>query len=261
MNHRLSEREAATLFDEAVEVISSHHTSVFWGDRMLTLDKAAAFRNDPKFKAAIRTADSSVGQNQYGSPDGITWRYHTLAWAAKQALSVEGDFIECGVYQGDMSWVLTEMVDLPAYGRNMYLYDTFKGFSGKYSSPADYPDAPQFFEFAHKEYARQEIYDSVMARFSGKSYVQVIRGIVPDVLHDFAPDKVAFLHLDMNSPAPERAALEFLYERITRGGVIVWDDYGWSMFCKQKQSADEFMDAKGCSILELPTGQGLAIKS
>jgi hypothetical protein len=32
------------------------------------------------------------------------------------------------------------------------------------------------------------------------------------------------------------------------------------MLRKQKESADEFMRTKGHPILELPTGQGLAIK-
>lgn len=257
---QLGKSEAAALFDKTIEVIRSHHSSIFWGDRMLTLDKAAAFRDDPKFEAAIRTADSSTGQNQYASPDGITWRYNTLVWAARQALLVEGDFIECGVYQGDMSWVLTEMVDLASHSRTMYLYDTFSGFSDKYSSAADYPDAPQLFEMLQRDYVRGSIYPSVVARFSGKHYVQVFRGVVPDVLRDCAPAKVAFLHLDMNSPGPERGALEYLYDRIVPGGLIVFDDYGWTVFRKQKQSADEFMSSKGVAILELPTGQGLVIK-
>jgi O-methyltransferase len=258
----LTEAEAAAAcFDEAIEKIRRHHSSIFWGDRMFTLDKTAAFRDDPKFRAAIKAAISSTGHNQYSSPDGITWRYNTLIWAARQALLVEGDFIECGVYEGDMSWVLTEMVDLAAQARTMYLYDTFAGFSPKYSSAADYPDAPQNFDILQADFSRQEIYQGVLARFSVKPYVQVIRGVVPDVLHQSAPTKVAFLHLDMNSPGPERAALEFLYDRIVPGGVIVFDDYGWSMFRRQKEAADEFLASKNLTVLELPTGQGLAIKT
>ena len=247
-------------FDAALERITPYHTSVFWGDRMLTLDKSASFRNDPKFKSAVSAASSSTGANQYSSPDGIAWRFNTLIWAAKQASRVLGDFVECGVYEGDMSWVLTETVDLNAIGRRLYLYDTFAGFSPKYSSPADYPDAPQFFEFANGEYRRPGLYEGVKKRFADKRYVEVIRGAAPDILYSTAPAQIAFLHLDMNSPGPERAALEFLYDRISSGGVIIFDDYGWVIFRKQKETADEFMAQRGQTILELPTGQGLAIK-
>jgi O-methyltransferase len=255
-----SEVDPAACLDEAIKAIASQHSSVFWGDRLLTLDKSASFRDDPKFKAATSTTDSSTGANQYASPDGVSWRYNTLVWAARHALQVDGDFVECGVYRGDMSWVVTEMVDLGAHGRALYLYDTFSGFSGKYSSPADYPDSPQFFDFANAGYGRAGLYEEVVARFRAKPYIHVIRGVVPDSLADTAPSKIAFLHLDMNSPGPESAALEFLYDRITPGGVIVFDDYGWSIFRKQKEAADTFMASRGHCILELPTGQGLVVK-
>ncbi len=257
--HELESNPAA-LLDNAIEAISSQHSSVFWGDRLLTLDKSVSFRDDPNFKAAVKGTDSSTGENQYTSPDGISWRYNTLIWAARQALQIEGDFIECGVYRGDMSWVITEMVNLRAHGRKMYLYDTFSGFSSKYSSSEDYPDAPQFFAFANDSYGKAGLYEEVSTRFKGKSYVNVIRGVVPDALVDTAPTKIAFLHLDLNSPSAERAALDYLYDRISPGGVIVFDDYGWSIFRKQKEAADEFLASKGLCALELPTGQGLAVK-
>jgi O-methyltransferase len=251
---------AAKSFDAALESIRRFHSSVFWGDRMLTLDKSASFRDDPKFRAAVASANSDTGANQYSSPDGIAWRFNTLIWAAKQALLVEGEFIECGVYEGDMSWVVTEMVDLPAHRRCMYLYDTFAGFSPKYSSPADYPDAPRFFDIAQSGYSRASLHAGVVERFADKPYVRVIKGVVPDVLHETAPSRIAFLHLDMNSPGPESRALDVLYDRISTGGVIIFDDYGWKMFSKQKEAADSIMAARGQLVLELPTGQGMAIK-
>ena len=257
---RLNDKEAATVFDAAVKIIATHHNGVFWGDRMLTLDKSAAFSENARFLNAVATANSSTGENQYASPHGIRWRYQTLIWAGRQALKVPGDFIECGVYEGDMSWVLTEMIDLPSNGRRMFLYDTFAGFSRILSSTDDYPSTPNFFEHADADYRRSSIHQFVVNRFSGKPYVKVIKGIVPDVLHEVAPERVAFLHVDMNSAAPELAALEFLWDRISPGAPIIFDDYGWMMFRKLRESADAFMSSRGETILELPTGQGLVIK-
>jgi hypothetical protein len=51
-----------------------------------------------------------------------------------------------------------------------------------------------------------------------------------------------------------------LFDRVVPGGVIVFDDYGWKLFEKQKEAEDIFMKARGYEILELPTGQGLVIK-
>jgi O-methyltransferase len=99
----------------------------------------------------------------------------------------------------------------------------------------------------------------VKRRFATKPYVFIHQGAVPETLVE-APETIAFLQLDMNSPGPERAALEILYDRVSPGGVIVFDDYGWAIHRMQKKAADEFMAAVGQSIMTLPTGQGLAIK-
>jgi hypothetical protein len=99
---------AARIFDLVLYgVVRPYHQSVFWGDRLLTLDKTAGFLSEPGFAAALAQADSSTGENQYRSPQGISWRYNTLIWAARTCMTVPGDFMECGVYRGDMTWMIT----------------------------------------------------------------------------------------------------------------------------------------------------------
>lgn len=97
-------------------------------------------------------------------------------------------------------------------------------------------------------------------RFFEKPHVKVIKGVVPDVLRTTAPGTIAYLHIDMNSPAPEIGALDLLFDRVLLGGVIILDDYGWILHRRQKEAADRFMSTRGYDILELPTGQGLLIK-
>jgi O-methyltransferase len=64
----------------------------------------------------------------------------------------------------------------------------------------------------------------------------------------------------MNSVASELAALEALFDRVVPGGLIVFDDYGWTGYIAQKKAEDAFMAARGHTILELPTGQGMVLK-
>ena len=259
--HAKNEHAAARIFDAVLsETVVPYHHSLFWGDRLLTLDKAAAFRNDPRFAAAMRDVASDTGATQYASPDGISWRLNTLVWAARNALHTPGDFVECGVYKGDMSWVVTELVDLAGAHRSFFLYDTFEGFAPQYSSEDDFPLAPQFFHMADQGYRAPHLYESVCQRFSEKSYVKVIKGVVPDVLLEISPDQIAFMHIDMNSAVPEVGALELLFERVSPGGLVIFDDYGWFLHQKQKEAEDRFMAGRGQEILELPTGQGLLIK-
>jgi O-methyltransferase len=237
----------------------SHH-GFFWGDRLLTLDKSAAFLDEPAFRNALEQADSSTGANQYASPDGIAWRYHTLIWAARSCLELPGDYVECGVYRGDMSWMITQCVDLHAAGKKLYLYDTFAGLDPRYPNEFTSPVAENFAQFSAGEYRAQDIEGHVRRRFVPFDYVVVTKGVVPDVLHEIAPERIAFMHIDMNSPKAEAGALEVLFDRVSPGGIIVFDDYGWKTFAKQKEAADRFMAARGQLIMELPTGQGLMIK-
>jgi O-methyltransferase len=260
-DHAGDEHVAARIFDAVLSAaVAPYHRSLFWGDRLLTLDKSAAFRDDPRFAAAMRGVNSDTGATQYASPDGISWRLNTLVWAAREALHLPGDFVECGVYRGDMSWVITEVVDLARAKRSFYLYDTFEGFSPKYSSEDDFPLAPQFFHSADRGYNVPQLYPYVCKRFVEKPYVKVIKGVVPDVVLEISPDRIAFMHIDMNSAAPEMGALELLFERVSPGGIVIFDDYGWFLHKKQKDAEDRFMAERGQEILELPTGQGLLIK-
>jgi O-methyltransferase len=260
-DHAGDEHAAARIFDAVLSAaVAPHHHSLFWGDRLLTLDKSAGFREEPRFAAAMRGVNSDTGATQYASPDGISWRLNTLVWAAREALRLAGDFVECGVYRGDMSWVITELVDLAGANRSFYLYDTFEGFSPKYSSEDDFPLAPQFFHSADRGYNVPQLYASVCQRFVEKPYVKVIKGVVPDIVWEISPERIAFMHIDMNSAAPEVGALELLFERVSLGGIVIFDDYGWFLHRKQKDAEDRFMAERGQEILELPTGQGLLIK-
>lgn len=242
------------------EEIARNHQTVFWGDRMLTLDKSAGFLTDPQFAEAFAAIRGSHEYDQYLSPNSISWRLHTLVWAARAGLSIDGDFVECGVFKGDMAWVLCRTADLRSAGKQFYLYDTFDGFSDKYSSPEDFPDNADFYDFANNIYKDPTLHAQVCAKFREDPYVRIIKGTVPDVLRESAPQRIAFLHIDLNSPAAEIGALEVLFPRLSAGAVIVFDDYGWKQFRRQKEAEDRFMKQHGYEILELPTGQGLVVK-
>ena len=162
--------QAAKVFDRVLrELVQPYHQSIFWGDRLLTLDKSADFRDEEAFRAARQQADSSTGANQYQSPDGVAWRYNTLIWAARSCLTLPGDYVECGVYRGDMTWMVTQTVDIARAGKTFYLYDTFSGFDPRYSSEADFPDAPGLYAFANKEYGAPDIERYVRHAFAART--------------------------------------------------------------------------------------------
>jgi O-methyltransferase len=250
----------ATEFNGAVGRLSEFHDAVSWGDRMLTLDKSFGFMADPRSRGAYEAIRGSHYYDQYGGEHTIAWRLNTLCWAARRALRTGGAFVECGVFKGDMSWVVGEVVGferIPA----MYLFDSFEGFSPRWSSPEDYPANSGYLDFANGIYrADGTLHEAVRARFAAHQNVSVVKGFLPEALEGVETGRIGLLHVDLNAPRAEVAVIEALYDRIVPGGMIVLDDYGWAVFHRQKEAHDELAARLGYDILELPTGQGLVVR-
>ena len=229
---------------EAIERFKQMFSGVYAGDNAILFDRSLGFLEDERFMDAF---NSNVQSDQDQS---LILRLNTLVWAARQALPVKGDFVECGVHRGFCSAVIADCLDFGKIKKTLYLYDTFEGIPEEYDS--ENRDAP--------EYAEPGVHESVIERFSEYKNVRIVKGVVPDTFADAAPKKIALLHLDLNSSKAEVAALDALFDRISPGGVIVFDDYGWADYRAQRLAADEFMKTRGYRILEIPTGQGLMIK-
>jgi O-methyltransferase len=247
------------LVNDTVETLAHDHGSVSWGDRLLTLDKSADFKREPAFAKALDTICGSHPYDQYNGRDGIAWRLNTLIWAGRLALRTGGDFVECGTFKGDMAWVVLQSIGAERIPR-FWLFDSFEGFSADYSNSQDFPENPGFLDFANSFYRQPGLYEYVRERFAPFANVTLTKGFLPEALDAATPDCIGFLHIDLNSPRAEIAVLERLFDRVLPGGVIVFDDYGWKMFHKQKEAEDDFMRRRGHEILELPTGQGLLIR-
>lgn len=228
----------------AVERFRKIFDSVYANDNVILLSRTLGFRRDKKLMQAFRSNAKTAQEKS------LLLRINTLAWAARQALLVEGDFVECGVWHGFCSSVITDYLDFAKLDRTFYLYDTFEGIPAELDSEGH--DSPLFRE--------EGLYESVVARFAKYPNVRVVKGKVPDTLHVEAPRRIAMMHIDMNSSKAEIAALDVLFERVVSGGIIVFDDYGWMGYRAQQLAEDEWVQARGQHILELPTGQGLLVK-
>ena len=230
---------------DALETFRAVFSKVWAGDNLIALTRNQSFLWEERFRAAM-IANATNEQEK-----SLVWRVHTLCWAGRHALSRRGDFVECGVYRGFCFGVLTHYLDFANVDKTLYLYDTFEGIPDAYNSEnrsnAVYEQEPDLFE-------------RVTSRFSGYPNVRVVQGIVPDTFQAEVPEAIALLHLDMNSARSEIEALEVLYDRVVSGGIIIFDDFGWTGYVKQTVAEIDFMKRRGVSILELPTGQGMVIK-
>lgn len=237
-------------FQEALRTLRAQFKHVYASDNLIALTRSAGFLQDRRFRAAF-DAHAQTRQEQ-----SLAWRLHTLTWAAEHCLSVPGAFVECGVYRGFSMAVVARYVGFEKLRRRMVLYDTFEGIPDEHNqekrSNAAYQQAN-----ARNPNA---LHEHVLRVFSAYPNVRIVRGVVPQSFATACPERIAFLHIDMNSATAEIAALRVLFDRVVPGGMIVFDDYGWSGFSRQKVAEDAFMKRRGYQILELPTGQGLLVK-
>lgn len=216
-------------------------TGIYAGDNLFTYHRNLSFLEDEALMPAFnRHATTAIEQS-------LLWRVSTLLWGVRNGLRLEGDFVECACYKGTTARILCDAVDFAQrVDRHYYLYDLFD-------------HDPSMPHHAMSEHGDQ-LYAEVKARFSDTPNVTVTQGKVPEVLAEVAPQKIAFMHLDLNNVDAEMGALEILFDRMVPGAVLVFDDYGWMAYRKQKLAEDPWLAARGYRVLELPTGQGLVIK-
>ena len=215
------------------------------------------FRHKAPFTAAYQRAiDASAGFDPQ-----FEWRIHIALWAARLALRVPGDFVECGVNAGFVSSALMKSLNWNSLGRSFYLVDTFAG------PPLD-QYSPDEIATGARTKAEQAIasggyvtdLDRIRSNFAEWPTARVTPGRVPDVLGAVAATQVAFLHVDMNSAAPEQATLEHFWPKIPVGGVVLFDDYCHGNCELQTIALDETAGRLGAEIVSLPTGQGILIR-
>jgi hypothetical protein len=204
------------------------------------------FLGNPDFVRAYARGIEAAGDL------GWRWRVHIGLWAASTAARLPGDFVECGVNRGFLSSAIMEYLHWDRVGKQFWLLDTFEGIDLSQLEGDELAAARERNERMDLADA-----DSVRAWFSRWRNVNVVEGSVPTTLPLVRADEIAYLHLDMNSSAPEVAALEYFWERLVPGAVVLLDDYGYRGYEAQRRALDALARRRDVPIASLPTGQGL----
>ena len=215
------------------------------------------FRYVPGFRAAYQRGIEAG----YGVDPQFEWRVHVALWAAEACVRVPGDFVECGVNAGFISSAVMHRLDWNRLGRRFFLVDTWDGPPENQYSEAEIQLGRRRMAQAEKANgAYVTDLESVRRNFAEWPNAVIVQGVVPDVLPKVSATEIAFLHIDMNSAYPETATLHFFWERLSRGAMVLLDDYAYHGYEQQAIAMDAAAKALGASVLSLPTGQGLICK-
>jgi hypothetical protein len=171
---------------------------------------------------------------------------------------IPGAVVECGVWRGgSMMAVARTLMSRGGTGRDLYLFDTFEGMTepGPYDVTLSGESARALLDRAsHTEedmvwcYAPVERVAQAMSltKYPARR-IHLIPGRVEDTLQRSAPDQIALLRLDTDWYESTRHEMEQLFPRLSRGGVLILDDYGhWQ---GARRAVDEYLEGHRVKML------------
>jgi len=145
---------------------------------------------------------------------------------ARMSLAVPGCIVECGVWRGGMSGGIASVLGA---SRNYFLLDSFEGLP-----PAKEVDGKSALEWQadkaapgyHDNCRAEEGYASDAMKRAGAEKFQLIKGWFSDTVPQLKlPEKIALLRLDGDWYDSTMVCLDYLFDQVVPGGIIVIDDY------------------------------------
>jgi len=168
------------------------------------------------------------------------------------ANTIPGAIVECGVWKGGAAMASIKTLEsLNCSDRDCYLYDTYEGmpcpsehdrrFDGQTAAPIF--NRKRIDEHS-SNWCRAELETvrrNVLAIDCDPQRIHFVKGKVEDTIPRTAPEKIAVLRLDTDWYESTRHELEHLFPRLSRGGVLLLDDYGhWQ---GARKAVDEYFAA------------------
>jgi hypothetical protein len=198
---------------------------------------------DPRFDRYLADAGEADGFNAQ--------RRFAVLQLARLVAGVPGDTAECGVFRGAGSrLILAATANGPDGPREHHLFDSFEGLSNPGAEDGEY-------------WRRGDLacsVDSVRAALSEFPGVRFHPGWIPDRFPEVADRRFAFVHVDVDLYQPTRDSVEFFYPRLSPGGILLCDDYGFTTCPGATRAVDEALEGRPERFVSLPDGGGFLIK-
>lgn len=179
----------------------------------------------------------------------------------KMTLDLPGDIVELGVYRGLglMTWAnFLEIRSMGDRAKQVIGFDNWAGFT----------------EFDEKDGGEESRVNKVLGGYNGGEFEEILRdaiGIfdkdrfipykprvilvdgqieesVPKYIEENSGLRISLLHIDCDLYQPTKVALEHLWDRVVKGGVVILDDYGIRPWEGESQAVDEFFAEKDVEI-------------
>ncbi|NDV22107.1 TylF/MycF/NovP-related O-methyltransferase [Desulfovibrio sp. JC022] len=184
----------------------------------------------------------------------------------QMTLDVPGDIAELGVFRGMGLFTWANLLESYCIGdrtKTVWGFDNWEGFTA--FSPEDgksVEDSNKMIGgFSPKDHY-QELLDAIKLfdddRFiPQKPRIKLVEGQIEESCKQFVEDnpgvRFSLIHFDCDLYAPTKAALEAFWPLLSRGGVMLFDEYGIQQWPGETKAVDEFFaDKPGVKIKTLP---------
>lgn len=177
--------------------------------------------------------------------DGL--RCYMLVQLARHVRAVPGHIAEIGVYQGGTARLLAAT---RTPGKALHLFDTFAGM------PECDPERDQH---GRGDFADTSL-EGVRAFLGPAEDVCFHAGRFPETAAPVETLRFSFVHVDCDIHRSVLDCCRFFHPRMERGGVLLFDDYGFVSCPGAKRAVDEYFATQLERPIYLPTGQCFVIK-
>jgi O-methyltransferase len=157
--------------------------------------------------------------------------------------NIPGDLVECGTARGGSAALMGLTLQRLSASRMLWVFDTFEGLPQATESDPDWEIA-QLYTGSHRG-----SFSEVQALFEQMGILaqsQLVKGFFQKTLPNCDVEAVSVLHLDCDWYESVKTCLDYLYDRVTPGGVIQIDDYGhWK---GARKAVDEFLRRRSIQV-------------
>lgn len=144
----------------------------------------------------------------------------------KKIVKVKGDIVELGVFKGISLIRIAQIRDILKLKKKIYGFDTFKEFPSSKNSHEYEKQFPKYFKkIVGKPITKKKL--EVILKKKQLNNIKLIEGDIFKSLSNFKKKKIkiSMLHLDLDLEEATLFALNNLFKFISKGGVIILDDY------------------------------------
>tara|TARA_B100001057_G_scaffold339132_1_gene339920 strand:- start:489 stop:1265 length:777 start_codon:yes stop_codon:yes gene_type:complete len=170
------------------------------------------------------------------------------------------DFVEAGCWFGHSSYIIASIIKKSSKKNiNFHIFDSFEGLSEVTESDRDLSklDKNDVLKI-RSQFKSNEVFvkKEVLGNFD---FVKIYKGWIPEKFNLVEDKKFSFVHIDVDLYKPTLDTLEFFYPKLSKGGIILCDDYNSKGFDGAKEACDKYFRDKDYSFKFSPSVSGFFV--